>query len=140
MRKEVQRRDSCEAWQRAKLVNSDWEGRDESMKGSSLRHEKLPTTRRSSTELVDDNLCDLSLATHFWDLAHRPGKPRMRRRRRLGRRPVTSTSNCSSHCGGCYQGSRWIIIDARRGYLVGTILTTLWSHVAMGWLNASYRW
>jgi hypothetical protein len=84
VRKEVQRRDSCEAWQRAKLVNSDWEGRDESMKGRSLRHEKLPTTRCSSTELVDDNLCDLSLATHFWDLAHRPGN--------LGCAPSTLTS------------------------------------------------
>lgn len=78
VRKEVQRRDSCEAWQRAKLVHSDREGRDESMKGRSLRHEKLPTTRRSSTEVVvvDKNVCDL---THFWDLARRAGKPRMHR-------------------------------------------------------------
>jgi len=48
VRKEVKWGNSCGAWQRAKLVNSDWEGWDEAMQGGPSGHRELPLMTRFS--------------------------------------------------------------------------------------------
>jgi hypothetical protein len=64
VRKEVKGGNGCGAWQRAKLINSDWKWRDEAMEGGPSGHRELPLLMRFSVVDGFRNLLQLLWRTH----------------------------------------------------------------------------